>query len=77
MPASARLGLRIATAEKRLIEEAAVARQQSVTAFVIETAVRRSRDVLGGRESATPRSVGGWSFTLPDGWDDPLSDFET
>ncbi len=77
MPAAARLELRIAPAEKRLIEEAAAARQQSVTAFVIETAVRRSRDVLGGREPATPRPIGGWSFTLLDGWDDPLADFET
>ena len=76
MPAAARLELRIDPEQKRLIEEAAAAQHQSVTAFVIEAVVRRSRDVLSGQEAATPRPIGGWSFALPAGWDEPLADFE-
>ncbi len=75
MPAVARLELRIDPDQKRLIEEAAAAEHQSVTAFVVDTLVRRARAVVSGREGHAPRPIGGWSFTLPEGWDAPLDDF--
>jgi hypothetical protein len=75
MAANARLDLRLEPDDKRLIEEAAATVQLSVTRFVVDALVRRAREVVadGGRRS--PRPVGGWSFTLPDGWDDELDDF--
>lgn len=75
MAAVARLELRINPDQKRLIEEAAAVEHQSVTAFVVDTLVRRARAVVSGREGHAPRPVGGWSFTLPEGWDEPLDDF--
>ena len=75
MAAVARLELRIDPELKRLIEAAAAAEHQSVSAFVVEALVRRARAVIGGREGHAPRPVGGWSFTLPEGWDEPLEDF--
>lgn len=75
MAAVARLELRIDPEQKRLIEEAAAVERQSVSAFVVDALVRRARAVVSGREGHTPRPVGGWSFTLPEGWDEPLDDF--
>lgn len=75
MAAVARLELRIDPEQKRLIEEAAAVERQSVSAFVVDALVRRARAVVSGREGQTPRPVGGWSFTLPEGWDEPLDDF--
>ncbi len=76
MAAVARLELRIDPEQKRLIEEAAASEHQTVSAFVVETLVRRARAVVSGREGHAPRPVGGWSFALPEGWDAPLDDFE-
>jgi hypothetical protein len=76
MAAVARLELRIDPEHKRLIEEAAAAEHQSVSAFVVDALVRRARAVVSGRTRDTPRPLGGWSFTLPEGWDAPLDDFE-
>lgn len=75
MAAVARLELRIDPEQKRLIEAAAAAEHQSVSAFVVEALVRRARAVVSGREGHAPRPIGGWSFPLPDGWDAPLEDF--
>lgn len=75
MAAVARLELGITPDQKRLIEEAAAAERQSVSAFVVNTLVRRARAVVSGREGQAPRPVGGWSFALPEGWDAPLDDF--
>jgi hypothetical protein len=75
MAAVARLELRIDPEQKRLIEEAAAAEHQSVSAFVVDALVRRAGAVLSGREGRAPRPVGGWSFELPEGWDAPLDDF--
>jgi hypothetical protein len=76
MPATVRLELRLHPDHKRLIEEAATTQHLSVNAFVLEAAVRRSMEVLGGREERAPRPIGGWSFSLPEGWDGPLGGFE-
>ena len=76
MAAVERLELRIAPEDKRLIEEAAAARHQTVTRFVVEALVRRAREVVGERVERSPRPIGGWAFPLPDGWDEPLEDFE-
>ncbi len=75
MPAVARLELRIDPEHKRLIEEAAAAEHQSVSAFVVDALVRRARAVISGREGHAPRPTGGWSFPLPEGWDAPLDEF--
>lgn len=75
MAAIARLELRIDPEHKRLIEEAAAVEHQSVSAFVVDALVRRARAVVSGREGHAPRPIGGWSFTLPEGWDAPLDDF--
>lgn len=74
MAAVARLELRIDPEQKRLIEQAAAAEHQSVSAFVVETLVQRARSVVSGRAPG-PRPIGGWSFALPEGWDAPLEDF--
>ena len=75
MSAAARLELRIDPEHKRLIEAAAAAEHKSVSAYVVETLVRRSQAVISGQAGTSPRPIGGWSFTLPDGWDAPLDDF--
>jgi len=75
MAAVARLELRIDPEQKRLIEAAAAVEHQSVSAFVIDALVRHARAVVSGRAGHAPRPIGGWSFTLPDGWDAPLDDF--
>jgi hypothetical protein len=75
MSAGARLDLRLEPEEKRLIEEAAATQRVSVTRFVVEALVRRAREVVGDGGRRTPRPVGGWSFSLPEGWDDDLDDF--
>lgn len=75
MAAVARLELRIDPEQKRLIEEAAAAKHQSVSAFVVEVLVRRAREVVSGREGHGPRPAGGWSFALPEAWDAPVHDF--
>lgn len=75
MPADARLDLRLDPEDKRLIEEAAASQRVSVTRFVVEAGVRRAREVIGAGDRRAPRPVGGWSFSLPDGWDDDLEDF--
>ena len=75
MAALARLEFRIDPEQKRLIEQAAEAEHQSVTAFAVDVLVRRARAVISGREGRSPRPIGGWSFELPDGWDAPLDDF--
>ncbi len=75
MAAVARLEIRIDPEQKRLIEEAAAAEHQSVSAFVVDTLVRRARAVVTRREGHGPRPIGGWSFALPEGWDAPLDDF--
>ena len=74
MASAARLELRIDPEHKRLIERAAAAQNRSVSSFVVEVLLERSRSVLSGREATAPRPVGGWSFELPDGWDEPLDD---
>jgi hypothetical protein len=73
--ADARLDLRMDPADKRLIEEAAASQHVSVTRFVVEALVRRAREVVGDGGRRAPRPVGGWSFSLPEGWDDDLDDF--
>lgn len=45
----------------------------SVSAFVVDTMVQQAHQVMRG--SPGPRPIGGWSFSLPDGWDTPLDDF--
>lgn len=75
MAADARLDLRLEPEDKRLIEEAAAAQRVSVTRFVVEALVRRAREVVGDGNPRAPRPVGGWSFSLPEGWDDDLDDF--
>jgi len=75
VPATARLDLRLHPEDKRLIEEAAAAQRVSVTRFVVEALVRRAREVVGDGGRRAPRPVGGWSFSLPEGWDDDLEDF--
>lgn len=75
MAADARLDLRLEPEDKRLIEEAAAAQRVSVTRFVVEALVRRAREVVGDGNRRAPRPVGGWSFSLPEGWDDDLDDF--
>lgn len=75
MAADARLDLRLDPDDKRLIEEAAATQRVSVTRFVVEALVRRAREVVGDGGRRAPRPVGGWSFSLPDGWDDDLDDF--
>ena len=72
MAAVARLELRIDPEQKRLIGEAAAAEHQSVSAVVVDALVRRARAVVGGREGHAPRTIGGSSFALPEGWDAPL-----
>jgi hypothetical protein len=74
---TARLELRIAPESKQLIERAAELSNRSVTAFVTDVVVARAREVVEGpsaRASAEPRRLGGWSFDLPAGWDEPLDD---
>ena len=74
---SARLELRIAPESKKLIERAAEVTNTSVTRFVTDVVVARARELLEGPEATAakrPRPVGGWAFTLPDGWDAPLDD---
>ena len=75
MAAVARLELRIDPEQKRLIEEAAAAKHQSVSAFVVDVLVRHARAVISGRDGRAPRPIGGWSFVLPEGWDAPLDEF--
>ncbi len=75
MAAVARLELRIDPEHKRLIEEAAAVEHQSVSAFVVDALVRRARAVVSGRQGQAPRPIGGWSFVLPEGWDEPLDEF--
>ncbi len=75
MAADARLDLRLEPEDKRLIEDAAAAQRVSVTRFVVEALVRRAREVVGDGNRRAPRPVGGWSFSLPEGWDDDLDDF--
>lgn len=74
---SARLELRIAPENKQLIERAAELSNRSLTAFVTEVLVARARELVEGParlEVERPRPIGGWSFSLPDGWDEPLDD---
>lgn len=74
---SARLELRIAVESKQLIERAAKLSNTTLTAFVTEVVVARARELVEGPHTpkqAAPRSIGGWSFALPDDWDDPLDD---
>ncbi len=75
---SARIELRIAPESKHLIERAAELSNRSVTAFVTEVVVARARELVEGPtargSAARPRPVGGWSFELPEGWDEPLDD---
>jgi len=80
VPAStARLELRISPEKKELIERAARLTNSTLTAFVTDTLVARARRLVRGpAESsveAAPRPIGGWSFVLPEDWDDPLDDF--
>lgn len=77
MAADARLDLRLDPEDKHLIEEAAKAQHLSVTRFVVRTLVQRAREVVGDGGRRAPRPVGGWSFSLPEGWDDDLDDFAT
>jgi hypothetical protein len=74
MAADGRLDLRLKPEDKRLIEEAAAAQRVTVTRFVVEALVRRAREVVGDGSRRAPRPVGGWSFSLPEGWDDDLDD---
>lgn len=80
MPATARLELRIAPDAKETIERAAELTQRSVTAFVTDEVLARAKELLEGPRAAraplAERPVGGWSFTLPEGWDAPLEDLE-
>ena len=75
---TARLQLRIAPESKQLIERAAELSNRSVTAFVTDVVVARAREVVEGpsaRASPTEsRRLGGWSFDLPTGWNEPLDD---
>jgi hypothetical protein len=75
MASEARLDLRLDPEDKRLIEEAAASQHVSVTRFVVDALVRRAREVVGDGGRRAPRPVGGWSFLLPEGWDDDLDDF--
>jgi hypothetical protein len=75
LASAARLELRIDPEHKRLIEEAAALEHRSVSAFVVDVLVHRARAVLSGRQGTGRRPIGGWSFTLPEGWDAPLDDF--
>lgn len=75
MASDARLDLRLDPADKLLIEEAAASRRVSVTRFVVDAVVRSAREVVGDGGRRAPRPVGGWSFPLPEGWDDDLDDF--
>ncbi|MEQ1501560.1 MAG: DUF1778 domain-containing protein [Myxococcota bacterium] len=78
--ASARLELRISSASKELIERAADLSDRSVTAFATDVLVTRAREIVEGvrpeADALEPRPIGGWSFSLPDGWDDPLDALE-
>lgn len=78
MPAqTARLELRIAPDKKQLIERAAELSNTSVTAFATEVLVERARELVEGPSRPAPdrtRPIGGWSFTIPEDWDEPLED---
>ncbi len=74
MSADARRDLRPSAEDKRLIEEAAAKQRVSLTRFVVEALVRRAREVVRDDDRRAPRPVGGWSFSLPEGWDDDLYD---
>lgn len=77
MTASARLDLRIPQDAKLRIERAAELTGRSVTAFVTEVVLARADELLDGAPTAAPveRPLGGWSFTIPDDFDEPLDDF--
>lgn len=75
---TARLELRISPEKKELIERAARLTNLTLTAFVTNTLVARARRLVEGPAQAPeggPRPIGGWSFILPEDWDDPLDDF--
>lgn len=76
MSQSARLELRVKPETKALVERAAALTQQSVSAFVTAVLLERATEVVHGAGAPPPgpRPVGGWSFALPAGWDDPLDD---
>ena len=80
MPLStARLELRLAPENKALIEMAAKLSNMTITAFVTEIVVAKAKELAEGPvESPTPslRPIGGWSFTVPEGWDEPLADLD-
>ncbi len=74
---SARLELRIAPESKQLIERAAKLSNTTLTAFVTEVVVARAQELVEGPQEGRPpglRPIGGWSFALPDDWDEPLED---
>ena len=74
---SARLELRISPEKKRLIERAAELSETSVTAFATEVLVERARALVEGPARPIPaptRPIGGWSFVIPEDWDEPLED---
>lgn len=75
---TARLELRISPEKKELIERAARLTNLTLTAFVTNTVVARARQLVEGPAQTPeggPRPIGGWSFVLPEDWDDPLDDF--
>lgn len=77
MGQSARLELRVEPETKALVERAAALTHQSVSAFVTAVLLERATEVVHGGVGPPPRGprpVGGWSFALPPGWDDPLDD---
>ncbi|MBX2796867.1 MAG: DUF1778 domain-containing protein [Myxococcales bacterium] len=74
---SARLELRIAPESKELIDRAAQLCNTTITAFVTEVVLARAKEVVEGPaepRGRRPRPIGGWSFELPDDWDDPIVD---
>ncbi|MEN0068087.1 MAG: DUF1778 domain-containing protein [Myxococcota bacterium] len=80
MPGStARLELRISPEKKELIERAARLTNSTLTAFVTDTLVAQARRLVEGPAHSSAedahRPIGGWSFVLPEDWDDPLDDF--
>lgn len=75
MGATARLEIRIDPSDKILVERAAELTHQSVTAFATSVLVARARALVeGGASLSGARPIGGWSFELPAGWDEPLDD---
>lgn len=77
MSATSRLELRLPREQKERIERAAALAGTSLTRFVLDAVLARARELDGEAPSVrAPRPIGGWSFELPDDWDDPLPDFD-